>query len=234
MIQNTLSMIQNTPFMIQNNLFVTQNTLFVTQNILFGSQMTQNTLFYSFWVNSQKIMTYALGSWVSSPWGNIKRNIEPWVGRTYSVFQFTSPCAILVMIQCTSWGTLGIAPHITKESDAISVLHQSLRLLLLADWQHYSYALNYNKQRITVNLIRILKGDKISREKKLAKYRVLGWKNLFCFSIHASLCNSCDDSMYILRYIRDCARHITKESDAISFLHQSRRILLLADWHDYS
>ena len=29
-----------------------QNTLFVTQNTLFGNQMTQNTLFYSFDVNS--------------------------------------------------------------------------------------------------------------------------------------------------------------------------------------
>ena len=54
-----------------------------------------------------------------------------------------------------------------------------------------------------------------------AKYRALDWKNLLYFSIHVSMCNSCDDSMYILRYIRDGARHITKESDAISFLHQS-------------
>ena len=38
-----------------------QNTLFISQNSLFGNQMTQNTLCYGFYVDGQKITTYALG-----------------------------------------------------------------------------------------------------------------------------------------------------------------------------
>ena len=38
-----------------------QNILFMTQNIVFVNQMTQNTLFYSIFRDSWKIITYALG-----------------------------------------------------------------------------------------------------------------------------------------------------------------------------
>ena len=40
----------------ENSVFI-----FVTQNTLFGKHMTQNTLFYGFYVDGSKIITYAIG-----------------------------------------------------------------------------------------------------------------------------------------------------------------------------
>ena len=38
-----------------------KKTLFVTQNTPFGQQKIQNTLFYGFYLDGRKIITYALG-----------------------------------------------------------------------------------------------------------------------------------------------------------------------------
>ena len=59
-----------------------QSTLFVTQNIVFINQMTQNTPFAACMATVERnhnICAWRSGSWVSSRWENIKRNVDPWL-----------------------------------------------------------------------------------------------------------------------------------------------------------
>ena len=72
---------ENINQMTWNTLLIIQNILFVTQNTFFGNQMTQNTLYYSFYGDSRiNRNRRARRTWsrVTSKWENIKQDVKLW------------------------------------------------------------------------------------------------------------------------------------------------------------